>query len=266
MPPAVKGVNSAISSIPVSSAEGTGHLTTLTSNRCLFLEQMLVIWATQSIQERKQSPVSHQRKSVPKHKMQHATVRRKAESKTIFQHVSPSAALPDITVPRKSHPGVRGSPGCSPAAPYLPTPVLGSAGPEPGREERSGQKGAFQGGRGRAPSGGDRWVWGAGVVGAAQRSSTSSPPETSLTEAWGRGLPLLQGLGPGPKTSRQGPYRPRLAPAPGWLCRRAAPASPSGSRGGPGPVGEPGLGPSCLTASSRSRDPTPAIRVVPLLD
>lgn len=103
---------------------------------------------------------------------------------------------------------------------------------------------ALSGQRPRGPGGAGRW----GPRGGSGEHLAPLPtgPRHSLGEravvapqAWARD---------GRKTSRRGPFRPGLAPAPGWLCRiRAALASPPGCHGSPGPVGEPGLRPSCLT-------------------
>lgn len=259
MPPAIEGVNSAISSTTptVPSAEETGHLTTLTSNRCLFLEQMLVIWETQSVQERKRSPVSHQRKSVPKHKIQHATV--------FTQHRSPK--MPGIMGPRKSHLGVRGSPGSSPPAPHLPIPAPDSAGPGPSRAFEPQRSFAKHLGPGRISGGDWRARGSAGVHGAAAGSSTS-PLWTGPQRGLESGLSSFLRPGPCTRGRPQGgaltaPSRPgpRVAlqdqGGPGvtfWLTRS------------PGPVGNLGLSPACLTVSSRPRNPTAATRVVPLLD
>lgn len=98
-------------------------------------------WETQSVQERKRSSLSHQRKSVPKRTIQQATVRRTAESKTITQHRSPK--VPDTTVPRKSHLGVRGSPGSFSPAPHLPIPAADSEGPGPKQRRALGPKKGF---------------------------------------------------------------------------------------------------------------------------
>lgn len=187
------------------------------------MEQMLVIWATQSIQERKRSPVSHQRKSVPKHKMQHATVRRKAESKTIFQHVSPSAALPDITVPRKSHPGVRGSPGCSPAALYLPTPVLGSAGPEPRQRRALGPERGFPRRPGPGPLG-----WGPVGVGCGGRRGGPAkqyllPPGNEPHGGLGERAAVAPGPGSWTENLKAGPLPPPSRPGPRVALQEGGP-------------------------------------------
>lgn len=68
---------------------------------------------------------------------------------------------------------------------------------------------------------------------------------------------------PGPGPGQGGPQggalaAPRLAPAPGRVCRsREVLASPSGGRGSPGLACELGLAPSCLTVSSRPRNAQP---------
>lgn len=142
------------------------------------MEQVLAIWETQSIQESKRSPVSHKQKSVPKHKIQHATLRRRAGSKTITENKSPKVCPATCYGAAEVAPGGQWVAWPSslrrPACPFE-GPTLKSG--DPSKEERSGHKGPFQGGQGWATSGGDRRVVGvgAGVGGAAAGSSTSPP-------------------------------------------------------------------------------------------
>lgn len=154
----------------VPRAEGLGHLNTLTSNRCLFLERMLVMWETQNVRERRESPVSHHRKSLPKHKIQHATVRRKAGSKTMIKHWCPKVSLARYNGATESHLRVRRSPGSSSRAPHLPALASDSAGPSPSGKERLARTEAFPKRPGlgqirRRPAG--RRAVGTGVGGAA---------------------------------------------------------------------------------------------------
>lgn len=110
-----------------------------------------------------------------------------------------------------------------------------------------------------------------GGPGSAGRQRGAVPPllELGLTEAWERGLSSL--LRPRPCTAGRPQGRALIVPV--------SPRHPGGSAGpqrswrhlrvdagSPRPVREPGLSPSCLTASSRPRNPTPATCVVPLLD
>lgn len=141
---------------------------------------------------------------------------------------------------------------------------------DPSKEERLGHKGPFQSGQDWAISGEDRWAGGGGP-GSAGRQRGAVPPllELGLTEAWERGLSSL--LRPRPCTAGRPQGRALIVPV--------SPRHPGGSAGpqrswrhlrvdagSPRPVREPGLSPSCLTASSRPRNPTPATCVVPLLD
>lgn len=90
MPPAVKGVNSAIPATILDRLQrrkepgGRNWASNHPSRkRCLFLEQMLAIWATQSARAGETAVTgSHQRKSVPRHKMQPVTARSTAGSRT----------------------------------------------------------------------------------------------------------------------------------------------------------------------------------------
>lgn len=138
------------------------------------MEQVLGIWETQSVQESKRSPVWHKRKSVPKHKIQHATLRRVGR-KTITQNKSPKVC------PAICYGAAEVAPGGQwvawllllrrPTCPFQ-GPTLKSG--DPSKEERSSHKGPFQRGQGWATSGGDQRVGeGAGVGGAAAGSSTS---------------------------------------------------------------------------------------------
>lgn len=167
------------------------------------------------------------------------------------------------------HLGVSGSPGFFSQAPHLPIPgptqVRGlkqrrALGPQRAFPKRPGlgHIGRRPVGRGRGP-------------GSAGRQRGAVPPllELGLTEAWERGLSSL--LRPRPCTAGRPQGRALIVPV--------SPRHPGGSAGpqrswrhlrvdagSPRPVREPGLSPSCLTASSRPRNPTPATCVVPLLD
>lgn len=153
-------------------------------------------------------------------KIQHATV--------FTQHRSPK--VPGIMGPRKSHLGVRGSPGSSPRAPHLPIPAPDSAGPGPEQSVRATKELC------KAPRAGPhirRRLAGAGVRGGPRGGSgeqylpsldwaSPRPGERALVvpQAWA--LDKRKNL-------KAGPLPPRLAPAPGWLCRiKEVLASPSG--------------------------------------
>lgn len=92
---------------------------------------MLVTGETQSVQETRRSPVICHRKSEPKHKIQHATVRRKPESKTITTRISPKVSPARYRGAAEVAPRAGGSPGSSRAAHLLtPSPDSAGLGPE----------------------------------------------------------------------------------------------------------------------------------------
>lgn len=190
---------------------------------------MSVMWETQSVQERRWSPVSHHRKSVPKHKIQHAAVSREAESKTIISHRSPKVRPARYYAAAEVAP--QGSEGRLAPLGHLtcplwrPTPQVR----DPGREEDSARMRTFPKWPGLAKSGKDpegRQVQGAGVRGAGAGNSTSPLPTGPRRGLGERALDAPQAWAlDGRTTSKQGPFCPRLAPAPEGLCR---------IRGGPG--------------------------------
>lgn len=119
--------------------------------------------------------------------------------------------MPGITGPRKSHLGVRGSPGSSSRAPHLPIPAPDSLGPGPEQSVRATKE------LSKAPWAGPhirRRLAGAGRGGP--RGAVPPPSGLGLTEAWRTGSRRSSGLGPGQEEDlKAGPLPPRLAPAPG---------------------------------------------------
>lgn len=179
------------------------------------------MWETQSVQGRRRSPVSHHRKSLPKHKIQHATVRRKAGSKTIIKHRCPKVSPARYYGTTEVAPG-GGSEGR--LAPSFRRPTCPLLRPSPQalvQAEKStwpGQ-GLFQSIQGWARSGrnqrGGRRVLGTGVGGAAAGRNTSPILQLGLAEAWERGLSSL--LRPGPWTggrSKGGALSAPVSPRP----------------------------------------------------
>lgn len=167
-------------------------------------------------------------------KIQHATVRRKAENETIILQRRWKVSLPDITLPQKSHPGVRGSPGSSPASNW-PTLAPDSEGLRPRQREKSalppGRR-LFQTGQGcqdRAETPGVRRCGPRGSAGR-QRGVVSPRFQLGLAEARERGLLSLLRPGPRRRGRPQGgtpsaAVSPRTPEGP---CRiRVALASPS---------------------------------------
>lgn len=275
MPPAVKGVNSAISAtIPDSvqrrrnRAEGAGHRTTPSGKRCVFLEQMLVTWATQSARAR-ETAVTWIAPTAVSTETQNATCHSEEQGwkqkDVCGSQVPEGAARRQVQRCAQVAPGVWGSPGSSSPAPCLPTPgpLRGRAlGPERVFPKRPGlgHLGCRPGGAGRGGRGGGR--------GKQYLPRPGNEPHRGLGD---RAPVAPRGWVPDGRPPGGDPDCHHPARAPWVALQEGGPASPlvhagSGSGSGPGPVGEPGPRPSSLAASSRPRDPAPATRAAPLLD